>query len=195
LAGQGRAPGGRAAGQRPAHPRRPDGQRPALGAGPAPPAQRVHRGRRAALGGAGRADGGARLAAQPPAHRRRDDRGHGIRPRTVVPVLYGRSGRHRLLRTTRLLVVARGARRLTARRASVHCGHTPVGRCFTVTLSDPDLDVYLHDSDRIEALRADARAGLTASPKWLPPKYFYDARGSELFEEITRLPEYYPTRA
>jgi L-histidine N-alpha-methyltransferase len=64
-----------------------------------------------------------------------------------------------------------------------------------VTLPDSDLDVYLHDTDRIEALRADARTGLTAAPKWLPPKYFYDARGSELFEEITRLPEYYPTRA
>jgi L-histidine Nalpha-methyltransferase len=37
-------------------------------------------------------------------------------------------------------------------------------------------------------------AGLTASPKALPPKYFYDARGSALFEDITRLPEYYPTR-
>src|SRR5215472_16512023 len=47
----------------------------------------------------------------------------------------------------------------------------------------------------LEALRADVRAGLTASPKSLPPKYFYDARGSELFDEITRLPEYYPTRA
>ena len=34
-----------------------------------------------------------------------------------------------------------------------------------------------------------------ARPKTLPPKWFYDARGSELFEEITRLPEYYPTRA
>jgi L-histidine N-alpha-methyltransferase len=45
------------------------------------------------------------------------------------------------------------------------------------------------------ALRDDVRAGLTADPKWLPPKWFYDARGSELFEEITRLPEYYPTRA
>ncbi|MFJ1751337.1 L-histidine N(alpha)-methyltransferase [Kitasatospora sp. NPDC088134] len=45
------------------------------------------------------------------------------------------------------------------------------------------------------ALRADVRAGLTARPKRLPPKWFYDARGSELFEEITRLPEYYPTRA
>ena len=47
----------------------------------------------------------------------------------------------------------------------------------------------------LDALRADVRAGLTAVPKTLPPKYFYDARGSELFEEITRLPEYYLTRA
>ncbi|MBQ0826077.1 L-histidine N(alpha)-methyltransferase [Streptomyces tagetis] len=45
------------------------------------------------------------------------------------------------------------------------------------------------------ALRADVLRGLTATPKWLPPKWFYDARGSELFEEITALPEYYPTRA
>ncbi|MFE9776858.1 L-histidine N(alpha)-methyltransferase [Streptomyces sp. NPDC005775] len=45
------------------------------------------------------------------------------------------------------------------------------------------------------ALRADVLAGLTRQPKTLPPKWFYDARGSELFEEITRLPEYYPTRA
>jgi L-histidine N-alpha-methyltransferase len=47
----------------------------------------------------------------------------------------------------------------------------------------------------LDALRADVRAGLTATPKTLPPKYFYDARGSELFDEITRLPEYYLTRA
>ncbi|MFJ3938045.1 L-histidine N(alpha)-methyltransferase [Streptomyces parvus] len=45
------------------------------------------------------------------------------------------------------------------------------------------------------ALRADVLGGLTRHPKTLPPKWFYDARGSELFEEITRLPEYYPTRA
>ncbi|MFJ6620529.1 L-histidine N(alpha)-methyltransferase [Kitasatospora sp. NPDC091335] len=45
------------------------------------------------------------------------------------------------------------------------------------------------------ALRHDVQLGLTSEPKWLPPKWFYDARGSELFEEITRLPEYYPTRA
>jgi L-histidine Nalpha-methyltransferase len=44
------------------------------------------------------------------------------------------------------------------------------------------------------ALRLDARAGLTATPKTLPPKWFYDAEGSALFEKITGLPEYYPTR-
>ncbi|WP_436774677.1 L-histidine N(alpha)-methyltransferase [Yinghuangia sp. YIM S09857] len=46
-----------------------------------------------------------------------------------------------------------------------------------------------------DALRRDVSLGLTAEPKWLPPKWFYDGRGSELFEEITRLDEYYPTRA
>ncbi|WP_327293917.1 MULTISPECIES: L-histidine N(alpha)-methyltransferase [unclassified Streptomyces] len=45
------------------------------------------------------------------------------------------------------------------------------------------------------ALRADVLQGLTRTPKTLPPKWFYDARGSELFEQITALPEYYPTRA
>jgi len=49
--------------------------------------------------------------------------------------------------------------------------------------------------DRRSQLAEDVRAGLSASPKWLPPKWFYDARGSDLFEEITRLPEYYLTRA
>jgi L-histidine Nalpha-methyltransferase len=47
----------------------------------------------------------------------------------------------------------------------------------------------------LEALRADVRSGLTAPQKSLPPKYFYDERGSELFDQITRLPEYYLTRA
>ncbi|WP_069760959.1 L-histidine N(alpha)-methyltransferase [Streptomyces sp. LUP47B] len=45
------------------------------------------------------------------------------------------------------------------------------------------------------ALRADVLKGLTHTPKTLPPKWFYDAHGSELFEQITELPEYYPTRA
>jgi L-histidine N-alpha-methyltransferase len=59
----------------------------------------------------------------------------------------------------------------------------------------PDLEIHLDDGDLARSLRADVRTGLTATPKWLPPKWFYDARGSALFEEITRLPEYYPTRA
>jgi L-histidine Nalpha-methyltransferase len=57
------------------------------------------------------------------------------------------------------------------------------------------VDRHLPDDYQAAALRADALRGLTAEPKWLPPKWFYDTRGSELFEQITRLPEYYPTRA
>ncbi|MEO3930302.1 L-histidine N(alpha)-methyltransferase [Micromonosporaceae bacterium B7E4] len=60
--------------------------------------------------------------------------------------------------------------------------------------ADP-LEIYLEERDLARALREDVRTGLTGTPRWLPPKWFYDARGSELFEEITRLPEYYPTRA
>ncbi len=56
------------------------------------------------------------------------------------------------------------------------------------------LDCHLGPDAMREALEADVRAGLTATPKTLPPKWFYDARGSVLFDEITRLPEYYPTR-
>lgn len=50
------------------------------------------------------------------------------------------------------------------------------------------------EADRRAELRSDVRAGLTTHPRELPPKYFYDARGSRLFERITRLPEYYLTR-
>ncbi|MEU4781895.1 L-histidine N(alpha)-methyltransferase [Micromonospora sp. NPDC023633] len=57
------------------------------------------------------------------------------------------------------------------------------------------LEIHLEEQDLGRSLREDVRTGLTAEEKWLPPKWFYDARGSELFEEITRLPEYYPTRA
>lgn len=53
---------------------------------------------------------------------------------------------------------------------------------------------YLAADSAAEALRRDVRAGLTAAPKSLPPKWFYDAVGSDLFDQITRLPEYYPTR-
>jgi dimethylhistidine N-methyltransferase len=58
-----------------------------------------------------------------------------------------------------------------------------------------EIDLHTSTSSHLDALRRDVRAGLTSTPKTLPPKYFYDARGSDLFDEITRLPEYYPTRA
>jgi L-histidine N-alpha-methyltransferase len=61
--------------------------------------------------------------------------------------------------------------------------------------SDVRVDVHVGPHDYERSLSADVRAGLTATPKELPPKYFYDDRGSELFDAITRLPEYYPTRA
>ncbi|MFC9893671.1 L-histidine N(alpha)-methyltransferase [Nocardia sp. NPDC127579] len=61
-------------------------------------------------------------------------------------------------------------------------------------MTAPTLEIHLSDADLTNALRHDAREGLTATPKTLPPKWFYDARGSELFERITELPEYYPTR-
>jgi L-histidine Nalpha-methyltransferase len=56
------------------------------------------------------------------------------------------------------------------------------------------IDVHL-DADSAAAMARDVRRGLTAEPKELSPKYFYDERGSQLFEQITELPEYYPTRA
>jgi L-histidine N-alpha-methyltransferase len=58
-----------------------------------------------------------------------------------------------------------------------------------------DHPVQAHPDRYLDTLRADVRTGLTATPKTLPPKYFYDAQGSKLFDEITRLPEYYLTRA
>jgi L-histidine N-alpha-methyltransferase len=64
-----------------------------------------------------------------------------------------------------------------------------------VTPIEPVIDVHLTPDHAARALRADARDGLTAEHKWLAPKWFYDVRGSELFEQITRLPEYYLTRA
>lgn len=60
----------------------------------------------------------------------------------------------------------------------------------------PALDIHLTEEDADTALRADARSGLTSTPKVLRgPQWLYDARGSELFEQITALPEYYPFTA
>jgi dimethylhistidine N-methyltransferase len=55
--------------------------------------------------------------------------------------------------------------------------------------------VTLHDlKPQLTDVREEVHAGLVSAPRRLSPKYFYDERGSELFEAITRLPEYYPTR-
>ncbi|KAA8959065.1 L-histidine N(alpha)-methyltransferase [Mycobacterium sp.] len=61
---------------------------------------------------------------------------------------------------------------------------------MTLTLSN-----HLGADSAYRALRRDVLEGLTCSPKSLPPKWFYDSVGSDLFDQITRLPEYYPTRA
>jgi L-histidine Nalpha-methyltransferase len=57
------------------------------------------------------------------------------------------------------------------------------------------IDVHLSPEDVQSQMRADALKGLQAREKSIPPVWFYDERGSRLFEEITQLPEYYPTRA
>jgi L-histidine N-alpha-methyltransferase len=57
------------------------------------------------------------------------------------------------------------------------------------------IDVYLDEAGALATMADDVRLGLTRTPKELPPKYFYDERGSWLFERITELPEYYLTRA
>ena len=57
------------------------------------------------------------------------------------------------------------------------------------------VEVRLDAATRRAALAEDVRRGLTARPRRLPPKYFYDPAGSALFDRITRLPEYYLTRA
>lgn len=57
------------------------------------------------------------------------------------------------------------------------------------------VDVHLTDAEWDQTLVADSRAGLTSDPKRLSPVWFYDEHGSNLFDQITRLDEYYPTRA
>jgi L-histidine N-alpha-methyltransferase len=59
---------------------------------------------------------------------------------------------------------------------------------------DREIPIAVSD-DRKTSMVSEVREGLSRPQKELPPKYFYDERGSELFEKITRLPEYYLTRA
>ncbi len=58
---------------------------------------------------------------------------------------------------------------------------------------EPVISVLLDRDWASAGLAADVRRGLGAHPRTLPPKWLYDDRGSELFDEITRLPDYYPT--
>ncbi len=65
----------------------------------------------------------------------------------------------------------------------------------SVAAEDPDARIELHDLEPHQAsMASEVLAGLRASPKKLPPKYFYDETGSHLFDAITGLDEYYPTR-
>jgi len=64
----------------------------------------------------------------------------------------------------------------------------------TTTADRIEIEVHLA-ADGGAKMAREVRLGLTAKPKELAPKYFYDERGSQLFERITELPEYYPTRA
>lgn len=57
------------------------------------------------------------------------------------------------------------------------------------------VDVHLEEADWSSHLAAETRRGLSSAQPWIPPVWFYDEVGSSLFEDITRLPEYYPTRA
>jgi L-histidine N-alpha-methyltransferase len=63
-----------------------------------------------------------------------------------------------------------------------------------VTGVAPPPDVTIERFGVLDTLARDVRIGFASEPRELPPKYFYDARGSELFDRITALPEYYPTR-
>ena len=67
----------------------------------------------------------------------------------------------------------------------IQLDRAPVERCR--------IDIHVNGDS--SAVREDVRRGLSGHPKSLPPKYFYDPRGSELFERITRRPEYYLTSA
>ncbi|MFQ5643214.1 MAG: L-histidine N(alpha)-methyltransferase [Thiogranum sp.] len=66
----------------------------------------------------------------------------------------------------------------------------------TDTALRPGSGIHFYDLHPAPAdFRSEVLSGLARSPRQLPPKFFYDRRGSQLFDAITELPEYYPTRA
>jgi dimethylhistidine N-methyltransferase/ergothioneine biosynthesis protein EgtC len=84
---------------------------------------------------------------------------------------------------------------LEATPAGVEIRPISTGQKETPAMKKVQIDRRLPERFFEASLRADVLAGLTATPKSLPPKWFYDERGSELFDKITLLDEYYPTRA
>jgi dimethylhistidine N-methyltransferase/ergothioneine biosynthesis protein EgtC len=99
-----------------------------------------------------------------------------------------------------LLATTAGVRIIPLRGTTPPRSPRPDGKDTLMDDSRPTEERFTLD-DRLPAdyftdsLHADVRRGLGGSPRTLPPKWFYDKRGSDLFEQITRLPEYYPTRA
>ena len=133
--------------------------------------------------------------------RRRVHRLPGLRRAPLPRVLRGVL-RHRLPRAARRLVGDAPARRRrpasatgtspSAGRSSPACGSSRRGAAMT-TRPPSQIVSRLGPGDE-RTLADDVLDGLTRPFKELPPKHFYDARGSELFERICELPEYYPTR-
>jgi L-histidine Nalpha-methyltransferase len=81
----------------------------------------------------------------------------------------------------------------TFTRARADAGELVMEPLSSLSGSAVRIDSHL-DGAQERSLAADVLDGLTRSPKELPPKHFYDARGAELFDQICELPEYYPTR-
>src|SRR4051812_40388330 len=96
-------------------------------------------------------------------------------------------------RATRSCAAGRGRHRRSWRRRRSATGTFPSDVRSSAGCALLAIDVRV-DSAAERSLREDVLDGLTRPFKEIPPKHFYDARGSELFEQICALPEYYPTR-
>src|SRR3954463_12986408 len=105
---------------------------------------------------------------------------------------------------TRCCAAHRGRRVRTWRGPPSATGTTPFAgrssaasgaRAMTSLSTSPIVRATDPAAARRRTILADVRESLARTPRELSPKYFYDERGSQLFEEITRLPEYYLTRA
>ena len=162
--------------------------------------------RRAGRGGPRGRRGPARRAAQPAAHRRaapsppppgatRSGTASRPAPSSWPPSPTTRRGRRPASGakspTARLLLATTDGVRVIALRPE----RKDTTSMASMSQSRFTLDDRLPAGYFTDTLHADVRGGLGSAPRTLPPKWFYDKRGSDLFEQITHLPEYYPTRA